>query len=70
MRKNCKSLKKLLILVVLFAVVFCLNAAVVEAGDCEEAFMRCVEDPFVSAFLGGGMFCIIGYVFCKKYIER
>jgi len=70
MRKKCKNLNKLLILAVLFAVILSLNASFVEAGGCENAFMRCVDDPISHISMVGGVVCIIGYVFCKKYIER
>ncbi len=70
MRKKCKNLNKLLILVVLFAVIFSLNVSFVEAADCEDAFIRCVDDPLSHIYMGGEIICIVGYVFCKKYIER
>ena len=58
---------------VLAAVLLGPCAAGLGAGVCEEAFVRCIYDPDVNQlmnFMGSGaLYCGLGYVFCKKYIE-
>jgi hypothetical protein len=45
----------------------------IHAAVCEEAFIRCIYDPDVNQFMNfmgsGVIYCGLGYVFCKKYIE-
>lgn len=45
------------------------GAAFLEAGICWDAFLRCTEDPANRAFLTGGIYCLNGYIFCRKYID-
>ena len=47
-----------------------MNVISLEAGGCEDAYLRCVYDPYILLNgLFGGMYCASGYLFCKKYIE-
>ncbi len=47
-----------------------LCAAAIEAGDCEWAMSLCVQDVLLLGFASDYMInCMIGYIFCKKYIE-
>jgi len=43
------------------------------AGICEEAFVRCFYDPDIIQFFNfmgsGGIYCALGYVFCRTYVE-
>ena len=39
------------------------------SNECEKAFMRCSQDPYWRAVIYGVVYCVTGYVFCKKYIE-
>lgn len=42
----------------------------IEPGPCEMAFFRCFEDPLWRGAPIAGLFhCILGYAFCKKYID-
>ena len=53
-----------------FAVLF-LSIGMIDlhSGECEKAFMRCVQDPYWQAIMFGVVYCVTGYAFCKKYIE-
>jgi hypothetical protein len=55
-----------LVVVVLF---LCVGMLDLHSGECEKAFMRCSEDPYWRAVAHGIVYCVTGYVFCKKYIE-
>jgi hypothetical protein len=55
------------------AIVFFLigaSPALLEADGCEAAYYRCVIDPFVIGHFLGSIYCITGYLFCKKYVEE
>ncbi len=43
------------------------------AGLCEESFVRCIYDPDIIQFFNflgsGAIYCSLGYVFCKTYVE-
>ena len=60
-------LKKGIIFIVLLAVLLGLSPMEIKAGNCEKAFLNCVYDPFLNII--ASVFCLNGYVFCKKYIE-
>lgn len=64
-----KRKSKIALVLAVFALFFCLHSAKLEAAKCEEAFFRCINDPFVGTNLAGPLYCGVGYVFCKKYIE-
>jgi nicotinamide riboside transporter PnuC len=58
------------VFVVVFCVLLCsLFAVDVHAGECENAMMRCISDPYWHATLAGPVYCATGYLFCKKYVE-
>lgn len=44
-----------------------------EAGICEEAFVRCIYDPDLNQFYNFlasiPIYCSLGYVFCRTYVE-
>lgn len=41
-----------------------------ELGSCELALYRCLYDPLNFGTSDGVFHCLLGYLFCKKYIER
>jgi hypothetical protein len=54
----------------MFVLLFlCIGMNVVHSGECEEALLRCSHDPYWQAVAFGVVYCVTGYVFCKKYIE-
>lgn len=55
-----------IILGVLFSGLF---AGDMYAGECENAMVRCMDDPYWHMTLAGPLYCAAGYLFCKKYIE-
>jgi hypothetical protein len=60
----------LLVLAAGFLAVF---SPCLEAGICEEAFVRCLYDPDLNQFYNFlasvPIYCSLGYVFCKTYVE-
>ena len=65
-----RKIRILTVPLIFTCLVFCLNAVPLEAGRCEDAFMRCMNDPFIiMTAMTGGIYCGAGYLFCKKYIE-
>ena len=67
-RKN-KSAAGWVIVAAFLVLLSSLVAADVYAGDCEDALFRCMEDPYWHMTLAGPVYCAIGYLFCKKYVE-
>lgn len=47
----------------------CAGMISLHAGDCEEAFIKCIYDPYWQAVPFGVVYCATGYAFCLKYIE-
>ncbi len=48
-----------------------------EASSCESAVLKCVSEAILSGLLSAGAtlpiylsFCLIGYAFCEKYVEK
>lgn len=65
-----KKIRIFAIPLIFTCLVLCMNVVSMEAGGCEDAFMRCIYDPFILMnTMTGGIYCGAGYLFCKKYIE-
>lgn len=67
--KVSKKMKKIALIFAIFGLIFSLNMSFLEASwGCEGAFALCLMDylwmPDYAA-----VYCVIGYGFCKKYIE-
>ena len=60
-------------LLILAAGFLAMLAPGLEAGICEEAFVRCVFDPDLNQFYNFlasvPLYCSLGYVFCRTYVE-
>ncbi len=69
MKRTSKCMKGITIGLVIVVFFLCIGMSDLHSGECEKAFMRCTEDPFWRATPFGVVYCITGYVFCKKYIE-
>jgi hypothetical protein len=72
MKKHIFSKGKSFVLVLIAAVIVLgLAPAILEAGKCEEAFFRCMNDFWwqVTGYFGM-VYCSNGYIFCKTYIEK
>jgi len=48
-----------------------------DSGYCEGIVLKCIGDALVSGFFSPGSalpiylcFCLIGYSFCERYVER
>ncbi len=71
-----KSMSKLALLLAFFLLLLTLQPTILRAGEdvrsCDWAFKACIDDgPTIwFAFLGQFSYCFIGWVFCKKYVER
>jgi hypothetical protein len=76
MQRTCMSVTSKVkgkgwIYAVVFCVLFCsLFAVDMHAGECENALARCIDDPYWHMSLSGPVYCAVGYLFCKKYVER
>jgi hypothetical protein len=64
-----KKTVRILLLALVSVLVLSLGAQFLEAGVCEGAFLACIDDPINSTWYGGAVYCINGYLFCKKYID-
>lgn len=40
-----------------------------DAMACEDGFNRCMSNPVYSSIHVGTLYCGLGYLFCKKYVE-
>ncbi len=71
MNKNSrKNLKKIVFCLVILTVMMNLYSGEKELGPCEIAFFRCFNDSLWRGATPEGLFhCLLGYGFCKKYIE-
>jgi hypothetical protein len=60
-------------LLVLAAGCLAVFAPCLEAGICEESFVRCIYDPDLNQFFNFlasvPIYCSLGYVFCRTYVE-
>ena len=62
--------KRATVLTMIFVTLFfCLVTVDASAGDCEDALLKCMKDPWWHMVPGGPIYCATGYLFCKKYIE-
>lgn len=66
-KKSC--LKKIITLVVIIVLFVAVEASVLEAAKCEDAFTRCLNDPIWGVHIAAFFTCIPGYLFCLKYIK-
>jgi hypothetical protein len=63
-----KQSKKIIPLLAIFIALISINLASFGDGHCEEAFYFCWVEHWWEGF-DGAIYCGIGYLFCKKYIE-
>lgn len=68
MMKSRRTINRTSLLLVVFCLVFALHVGYVGAASCEDGLVRCMHDPINTVTYGGGIYCGIGYLFCKKYI--
>ena len=68
-QKREKRSTKIITVSIIFFLMLTLSPILTEAVTCEEAFWKCVNDPINGVIFGGAVYCINGYIFCKKYIE-
>jgi hypothetical protein len=54
----------------IFLMMLAISSVLTEATTCEEAFWKCANDPVNGVIFGGAVYCVNGYIFCKKYIEK
>jgi hypothetical protein len=70
MRKISTTAKTLSAVLLLAIVALGLWVPAARAGICESALIECMNDEWNVTFGPfEGVYCILGYVFCKKYIE-
>lgn len=69
MNRTGKCVKGMTIGVVVILLFFSVGVVSLHSGECEKAFLRCSQDPYWQAVTFGVVYCVTGYVFCKKYIE-
>ncbi len=65
-----KNTKRIVFCLLILTVMMNLYGGEAELGPCEMAFFRCFNDPLWRGGTTEGLFhCLLGYAFCKKYIE-
>ena len=69
MLKHRKRMKGMAVGMAFLVLFFCAGMIELHSGNCEDAFVRCSYDPLWQAVTFGVVYCMIGYVFCLKYIE-
>lgn len=63
-----RSMKKITLVLIVFALIFNLSWTSLKAGACEDAFAICFMG-YTPGFTDlGAAYCGIGYLFCKKYL--
>lgn len=68
--KRSRSSIKIVSVCMLFLLTLTFFPVISEAITCEEALWKCLNDPVNGLIIGGAVYCLNGYVFCKKYIEK
>lgn len=69
MNKVLRTFKRRIIFFLICAVLLGLSIHALEAGPCEHAFFKCFYQPFMPE-PAKSIYCSVGYLFCKKYIEK
>jgi len=69
MKRKNRSVKGWVIVAAFLVLLSGLAAADLHAGECENAMFRCMDDPYWHMTLAGPVYCAVGYLFCKKYVE-
>ncbi len=68
---NKTAVVVILILLLLSGLVLGLRAEDGSSNVCERAFSDCIDDPMISSWaVYGTLYCLVGFGFCKKYIDR
>lgn len=62
----CYFVTALLVLLIFYGGAYAEEARL---GACELALYRCMNDPMNYASSENAFHCLLGYVFCKKYID-
>ena len=64
--KRMSKTKRGIVLCIVVLVLFSICPLETRAGNCEKALLNCLYDPFLN--IAASIFCLNGYIFCKKYI--
>ncbi len=70
-----KHMKKASLILIILTIFLSANASSLEAGRCEKALSICLLDslrfiPFFTRVYLDIAYCLNGWVFCTKYIEK
>jgi hypothetical protein len=73
-----RRIKNIALILAIFSFMMSSKAIILEAKEqvrsCGEAYNLCMSDgpslTFQYPFLGHLIFCSVGYIFCRKYIEK
>lgn len=63
-------MKRIALILAVFALIFSLDCSFLEAWSCEEAFALCFLDYVYYMADFGVVYCGIGYIFCRKYMTH
>ena len=74
-RKQSRKASLFIILLLIFLFINGFTQEDQEEGGCKKAFRRCVDDaeklmPNFHLFFNYLGYCMAGYVFCVKYLEK
>ena len=69
MRRINKKNRRVIYGFLLLSVLFNIGAAGADLGPCENAFFLCMQDPLWAGASEAVFHCLLGYLFCKKYID-
>lgn len=70
-----KHIRKVTLILIVLMIFISIGAAEQDNGKCEEAFIKCMIDaarhlPMFSMLYIQSVYCIGGYLFCKKYLDK
>jgi uncharacterized membrane protein YqaE (UPF0057 family) len=70
-----KHMKKASLILIIFTIFLSVNVSSLEAGACEKALVNCLFDslgsiPFFTRVYTDIAYCLNGWVFCQKYVEK
>jgi len=67
--KKANKTYRIFILVVISLAILGVGAQSLEAGPCERAAVYCMDEIFSPGNMLWHLYCLNGYLFCKKYID-
>jgi len=70
MKTKRSTVSRMAVAFVFLALILAAGAGALEASRCGDALRSCLNDPLNQIMFTGVAYCLNGYYFCVKFIER